>query len=160
MPLKVLSVLVVALSLVFTAVAAEKKGVQVGFWFNVPEDIGGDTIKGVRFGLPIAAGWGVRGAELSLLASASRYVDGFQTTLLGFTSARTLHGCQLSLVNVVRENVRGRGAQIGLYNHSVAKGVQIGLINYCGDNAEVQVGLINVNLHGWMPVMLFVNLAR
>ncbi len=158
--MKKLLVAVAACGLMAMATAADKH-FQVGFWFNAPAEIASSTIDGgVSLGIPVSAGYRVRGAELSLIGSASEQMNGFQYAWLGFNSAKTLTGCQLAFVNFVNDDMTQNGFQVGFYNQSAAGGWQFGFINNNRNNAKFQLGLVNINTNGWLPVMVFVNFAK
>lgn len=161
MKCKILLAVLAAIGICGMVSAASQVTLQVGFWFDVPQSISQSTVNGgASFGLPVSAGWRVKGAELSLLASASQEIDGFQYALLGYNSTRTLYGCQLSFLNFVKDGIPATGVQIGLYNQSRSGGWQFGLVNNCWNNARFQLGLVNINTNGWLPVMILVNFAR
>jgi hypothetical protein len=106
-----------------------------------------------------------------LLAIAKKDVAGAQTAF--YTSAGTLRGAQLGLVNrVVREAVGARlalvnvsetstfGAEVGLVNYSRSmKGLQLGVVNVTDGLHGVQIGLVNVAKNGFLPVFVIVNAA-
>ncbi len=129
---------------------------DVGFWFDCPQSITGENVSGVRFGLPVAAGNGtVSGLELSLLLSATRNVEGLQASLLGTNVSDFMNGAQIGFFNLVSADLKG--SQWGLFNHSQKRGWQFGLVNCCTDNAKFQLGLLNYNAGGWLPVTILVN---
>ena len=61
-------------------------------------------------------------------------------------------------VNMAEKNAED-GVQVSLFNVSNRGGIQIGLANNCSDNAEFQLGLFNYNRNGWLPFMVFFNMA-
>lgn len=139
---------------------AEEDGVKVGFWFDAPAGISKETVKGVSFGIPVCSMNRIRGAELSLIGSATNYVRGFQYAWIGFNRAKTLRGCQLAFVNLIEEREDKGGVQVGFYNQCARRGIQIGFINNNRNNAKFQFGLVNINENGWLPVMIFVNFGK
>ena len=132
--------------------------VQVNYWFNVPR-ANAETPAEFRFGLPISGSNSeVSAMEMSLIGSASSKIDGFQWCLVGPCWTKTLNGAQLSLVNMAEKNAED-GVQVSLFNVSNRGGIQIGLANNCSDNAEFQLGLFNYDRNGWLPFMVFFNMA-
>lgn len=130
--------------------------VDCGFWFDVPESITNSDIEGVRFGLPFSASNAeVEGAELSLFYSGTHHVEGLKFTLFGVNYSETLHGAELAFLNMTKRDLSG--LQWGFINHSGADGIQIGFVNNCDNDALFQLGLININKNGWLPVMIFFN---
>ncbi len=149
---------ILATLLVLTAGLA-KAEVAVGYWFDCPQEMTAANVDGVRFGLPVSAGNGtVDGAELSLLLSATRNVDGLQFSLWGANIGDFVDGAQIGFLNLVSTDLQG--AQWGFFNHSPKRGWQVGLVNCCTDNAQFQLGLVNYNANGWLPVMILVNFGR
>jgi hypothetical protein len=129
---------------------------DIGFFEGVPAKITNKSVKGVRFGIPCAVSNGtVKGAELSLCYSASRNVDGFKFAMFGVTEAKELDGASLAFVNLCDD--LDDGVQIGLYNRSGKGGVQVGFVNQCDNNAEIQIGIVNINRNGWLPVSFLLN---
>lgn len=130
--------------------------VDAGFWFGCPESLKTQDVAGVRFGLPISSSLGaVSGLELALLMADTAEVNGMQFTILGANSARFFDGFQLAALNIVRRDLCG--LQLGLFNQCVSGGCQIGLVNMADENVPCQIGLINYNPRGWLPVTILFN---
>ena len=147
--------------LVFSSVllSAAEESFQVGFWFGVPAETVRSDVEGIKLGIPVSSGEGkVAGAELSILCSATKHLTGFQWAWFGLTSTNDLKGVQLSFLNL--SNRLSEGLQLGILNHSAKRGFQWGLINHRSNNARFQLGLINVNKDGWLPIMIFVNFGK
>jgi hypothetical protein len=130
---------------------------QPGYWFNYPEDTTNSTVDGVKLGLPICSGYGsVEGMELSFFCSATDEVSGLQWSLLGVNICKKLHGTQLGLFNATSN--KAEGSQIGAMNIAEhIAGTQLGLINYAKHG--LQLGLININEDGWLPVCILFNFS-
>lgn len=66
-------------------------------------------------------------------------------------------GCEIGVLNYCKGNFIG--CQIGVFNmvkgHS--EGLQLGLFNAAEHHTGVQLGLLNLNVSGSLPVMAFVN---
>ena len=133
--------------------------VMAGFWFNNPSKVKRSDVD-VAIGLPVFDGRELDGAALALCGSKFKKADGFQGTLIGFNSADTLEGIQLSFVNFINRSVSDWAVQLGFFNHSAKNGVQIGFINNCQNNAPFQFGLVNINKKGLLPFMIFVNFGK
>ncbi len=74
---------------------------------------------------------------------------------------RTMRGAQISVLWGRVENVRG-GCQtaIGYCNaNKVINGCQVSMVNIAREGAALQVGLLNFNPEGFLPVFPFFNLA-
>ncbi len=136
----------------FTA-AAE---VDFGIWKDVPAGIEHANVEGVRFGLPFAISSGkVEGAELSIFFSGTSRVEGLKFILFGANHGSRLEGGSIGLLNIAEERLDG--IQIGAINSSGHGGIQLGCLNHCDDDALFQLGLLNINRNGWLPVMIFFN---
>lgn len=125
-------------------------GLQFSGGFNVV----GNNFKGLQLaGIGNSAGETTVGLQLAGLYNLSKEsVGGFQiSSLFNYTDAQ-LSGVQLGLINKAR-TIKGkkstpptgaRGLQLGLLNFCKAMdGAQIGLINFGGDARGKQIGLIN-----------------
>lgn len=109
-------------------------------------------------GLPLAVSSGkVDGAELSILYSGTREVTGIKYSLLGVNNGEKLEGVSVGLFNNSGATVDS--IQLGLVNNSGKGGIQLGLVNNNDDDALFQLGLVNFNKNGWLPVMLFFNIG-
>lgn len=141
-------------------VYADDPTCQVGFWFDIPEETINSTVDGVKFGIPVSSGKGsVEGAELSLLCSATENIEGVQFSLFGLNYAETIKGGQIfTFINYAAKRLQG--LQLGFANISEKDGIQLGFINSCNDNALFQLGFININRNGWLPVMIFFNCSN
>lgn len=128
-------------------------------------------VNGVRFGLPMSSGLGtVDGAEISIVASDTANIIGFQGALL-VNMTNNLNGFQMGLANMIREHgkwgqlgvicfaaKRIEGAQISLFNYSRGtEGVQMGIINYAEDLSYLQFGILCYNKEAWVPMLIGVN---
>lgn len=130
---------------------------QAGYWFNYPAETDNSQVDGLKLGLPICSGYGsVEGMELSIICSATQNISGLQWSFIGANTCRELNGTQLGLLNVV--SGKTEGGQIGIIN--IAKhvaGIQLGLINSAKHG--LQLGMININEDGWLPVCILFNFS-
>jgi len=115
--------------------------VGVGFFPDVPPSAVSTKIKGLKLGIPVSFGKAdVTGAELSIFASTTENVKGFQGALL-YCDANKVTGLQANpIVNVANEV---SGLQAGLVNVSNGKTFQFGLINYIKGNSVPCLPLVN-----------------
>ena len=91
------------------------------------------------------------GLQFSGLCNAAISHEGMQSGL--FNQAAAFEGFQLGLVNFTEKL---RGIQIGVSNCSQNGGVQIALFNLA-EKETLQIGLVNRNPSGFLPLTLFVN---
>lgn len=157
---KALLVFAMVFGMTLGAMAAEQGGVHFGFWYGAPRSVRTSDLKGVGIGLPIYAGQKVDGAALSIIGNSNETAKGFQGAWLAYNTADYLIGCQLAIVNFVKDATLGTAFQIGFYNQCEKRGIQIGLVNNGRDNAIFQFGLININRHGAIPFMVFFNFGK
>ncbi|MBN1865456.1 MAG: hypothetical protein JW808_11195 [Victivallales bacterium] len=107
---------------------------------GVPSSSNDTDIGGFRVGLPIAGGLNtVCGIEFAAACCWTREVFGVQTAPL-FCISENLTGLQASPVNMAEK----------------VAGVQFGLVNVCND-ASFQLGLVNFNESGILPVTIIAN---
>jgi hypothetical protein len=175
---------------------------QVSFWDSAQVIDRERSIHGVRLTLPYGSNRDIHGLDVGIANHTSGDVHGLQLSLGGYvegelkglqynwllaiakedvsgaqtafyTSAGTLRGAQLGLVNrVVREAVGARlalvnvsetstfGAEVGLVNYARSiKGLQLGVVNVTDGLHGVQLGLVNVAKNGFLPVFVIVNAA-
>jgi hypothetical protein len=102
----------------------------------------------------------LEGASLALCGNKGKEVSGLQFALFGFNYAKSLYGAQLAFVNIQKGQHDDAALQIGAYNQAAKNGIQIGFINNGQNNATFQLGLININKNGLLPVMIFVNFGK
>lgn len=136
--------------------------------------IGSFTTK-ITYGLQIAGivNWGLddgAGVELGCFNFSGAYTGiqaglinwdaGLNTGLaLGAINVGTadFEGGAVGLVNYCKGNLGG--CQIGVFNmvfgHS--NGLQVGLFNASDDHAGAQIGLLNLNANGALPIMAVIN---
>ena len=144
-------------ALLAVATGAGAAEMDYGVWTDSPE-IASASVNGVRWGLPLAVSSGkVDGAELSILYSGTREVTGIKYSLLGGNNGGKLEGVSVGLFNNSGATVDS--IQLGLVNNSGKGGIQLGLVNNNDDDALFQLGLVNFNKNGWLPVMLFFNIG-
>ena len=74
-----------------------------------------------------------------MLGSLTDYVDGIQTSLI-MTKGKEVNGLQFSLVNMVERLV----------------GLQLGIVNLA-DDATFQLGILNYNENGILPLLPVLN---
>lgn len=97
------------------------------------------------------------GVQLSLYSQAGGDLLGLQAGVLRANVDGAVTGVQIS--NLATHSGPLTGVQISsLYNraHGV-RGLQIALVNDAQDLKGVQLGLLNVNRTGWLPVVPFLN---
>jgi len=152
---------------VFNWVDGAAYGVQIG---GVGNYVTGDFY-GLQIGGLLSYNLGeTYGAQLSLLnfdtAFCGLEVGGLNWNYAGMT------GIQLGVVDVERHDVTGAqvgafnfcrgnvtGGQIGVFNfvNGTGHGFQLGLVNAAQRFYGVQVGLVNVNIFGRLPIMVIAN---
>lgn len=140
--------------------AVADDGFGLGVWFDVPGRIGSKSIEGIGLGLPVIANSKTEGASLALCGNNVQKMEGFQFALFGFNYARSIEGVQIGFVNMPRSQHDEFALQWGFYNQSGENGVQVGFLNNAQNNATFQLGLININKNGLLPIMIFVNFGR
>lgn len=166
-------------------------GVMVQLFRPVP--VAGSGYADAEFAQPGVAGFGLGlwgsetldfdGVQLGGVWSRSRELDGVQLSGLANGCGERMRGVQIAgIANGVASDMRGiqlaglvnscdnmEGVQAaGAVNRvKTGRGVQIGLVNLCGDSDEtgieasypsslIQIGLLNRNHHGWWcPVVNF-----
>jgi len=94
--------------------------------------------------------------ELSLVYSASSVSDGAQLSFLGINDSSS--SCALQLAPWFN---RGGDpcVQLGFANVAESCVFSMGLINM-SDNSKVQLGFLNFNKKGFLPVFPFINLSK
>jgi len=151
----------------FNWVEGDAYGVQVGGFGNyVTEDIAGLQVGGV-LSYNLGETYGLQVSALNFDTT----LYGVQVGALNWNYSGT-QGVQLGAVNVERHDVTGgsvgfmnfcngnvEGAQIGAFNfvNGTARGCQIGIINAAQRLYGVQIGLVNVNVLGRLPIMVIAN---
>ncbi len=125
-----------------------------GFQISGVLNVVGDDFNGIQLaGLGNSSGGNMRGLQLSSLYNiAHRSISGIQlSTFFNYTDGE-LSGSQIALVNKSRKMggrnstppTKARGLQIGLFNFCKGmNGTQVGLINFGGTARGKQIGLIN-----------------
>ena len=116
--------------------------VGVAFFPKTPPSTDSIDIYGVKLGLPVSFGdkGKVVGAELSLFASTTKNVKGFQGALL-YNEADNIKGLQASPIVNIADEVNG--VQAGLINIADDKSFQFGLINYIEGSSVPFFPIIN-----------------
>lgn len=137
--------LFILIASLFTAVLAAAPG-EIGFWFDPPEKMVSKEIEGLAVGLPVFDGNEIEGASFALCASIFKSAEGLQATLLGFNSADSMDGIQISFVNLIKKHVSEAAVQLGIVNYSTGN--------------TLQIGLVNINKDGLLPVMILFNLSK
>ena len=126
-----------------------------GVWFNSSVS----NIEGLALGVPVIGNNSTEGASLAICGNHTGKMEGLQFAFIGFNYARALEGVQLAFVNLHDGQSGDLALQWGFFNQSGKGGIQIGFLNNGKNNALFQLGLININKNGWLPVMIFVNFA-
>lgn len=155
---KTIIAVMVAFAAIFSVSADD--GFGFGVWFDVPGNISGKSIDGIGLGIPVIANAQTEGASLALCGNNVQDMEGFQFALIGFNYAKALEGVQLSFINMFRRQSGDFALQWGFYNQAGENGIQVGFINNGKNNATFQLGLININKNGLLPVMIFVNFGK
>ncbi len=160
-----------------SAVAAETSGLSSSpFNFCLWPDIcvpGGKDINGLNCGF-VTFGNGdgvVSGVDAALFLSTTENVNGVQMSLVNITkdsnalalavfgnsSAINFSGCQMSMANSITDS--DGVFQLGCLNSSEKskKVFQLGLINFTENSKCFQMGLLNMNDKGFLPVFPFFN---
>lgn len=143
-----------AVACLFNAAADEEFG--FGVWFDSSEN----NIEGLGLGLPVIGNKTTDGVSLAICGNKVQKMNGFQFAWLGFNYADSLEGVQLAFINMLRKQHGEFALQWGFYNQSAENGIQIGFLNNAQNNATFQLGLININKNGLLPVMIFVNFGK
>lgn len=94
------------------------------------------------------------------LGGALNWDDGYGVGLdAAFANvARTdFTGCQLGVANYCKGTLQG--CQIGIFNMAFGRsdGLQLGVFNASDEHRGVQIGLLNLNVAGTLPIMAVVN---
>ena len=131
-----------------------------GVWYDVPDYVSSQKVEGITLGVPVMANDYTHGVALALCGNNTQRMDGFQGALFGFNFARSLEGVQLGFANIHHGQHGEFAVQVGGFNLSSENGVQVGFFNQSKNNATFQLGLININKNGWLPIMIFVNFSR
>ena len=113
--------------------------VMVTFWYDTPTSSNINYTYGVKGGAPFGVGAPVYGLEASVIGSLTDFVDGVQTSLI-VTKGKEVNGLQFSIVNLVDKLC----------------GLQLGVLNIA-DDATVQIGILNFNKNGILPVLPVIN---
>ena len=126
-------------------------GVQFGGIVNWNlEDSAGLTLGLLNIGV------GYTGVQLGGLNWNSGAVTGFS---LGFVNAAQtdFKGCGLGFANFCKGNLRG--CQLGIFNMVSGRsdGLQLGVFNASEDHSGIQIGLLNINGNGALPIMPIIN---
>ncbi|MBQ9788127.1 MAG: hypothetical protein IJW31_00805 [Lentisphaeria bacterium] len=152
----------VAVIAVFAAVSFVKadESFACGFWFDAPANIAKTNVEGLALGIPVIASGDMEGASLAICGNDQDKVTGFQFAWLGYNYAKSLEGVQLAFINVQDGQHGDFAFQWGFYNQAKENGVQIGFLNNGQNNATFQLGLVNINKGGLLPVMVFVNFGK
>ncbi len=124
-----------------------------GIWF----DSTASNVEGIGFGIPVIGTETTEGASLALCGNHTEKMDGLQFALFGFNFSESLEGAQVAFVNIQEEQHGDFALQWGFYNQAGENGIQIGFLNNASNNASFQLGLLNINKNGLLPVMLFIN---
>ena len=142
------------------------KGFQVGLLANRTKDLYGFQLGGI-------VNWNRErtvGAQFGLFNWDSEF-EGLQLGCFNVMQGN-VSGVQLGLGNVLRNETKGliiggvnygvtkvAGAQIGAVNfvEKESTGVQIGVFNASQHHTGIQLGLLNINPNGLLPVFPFVN---
>jgi len=151
----------------FSWVEGSVYGVQVGGLGNyVTENVCGIQVGGLLL-YDLGEFYGLQVGALNFCTT----FYGLQIGALNWNYAGTA-GVQLGVINVERHDVTGgsvgfmnycngnvEGAQIGVFNfaNGGTRGVQIGLINAAQRLYGVQIGLVNINVLGRLPIMVIAN---
>ncbi len=148
-----------ALVVVFLSVTVVKaeESFACGFWIDAPAAIGNVDIEGLGVGLPLLGNGDLEGASLSFCGNDQNRVSGLQWAFIGYNYAKSLEGVQMGFINVQDGQHGDFSFQLGAYNQAKQNGIQFGLINNGQNNATFQLGLLNINKGGLIPVMVFVN---
>lgn len=136
--------------------AAAGDGFGLGVWFDSTEQ----NIEGIGLGVPVIGNKNTEGASLALCGNNVQKMNGLQFSLLGFNYARSLEGVQISFINMLLKQHGEFALQWGFYNQSAENGVQIGFLNNAQNNASFQLGFININKNGLLPIMIFINFGK
>lgn len=139
------------LSLLGNASGDTTRGVQIstvgnigrvvrGLQVSAVNNIVSDTLYGVQLTGPVNIAYNVRrGMQLSVGANiCAREMRGVQ--LSGANYAWTLRGCQIGLLNLAGER---------------SSGIQIGIVNISSDSLMHKIGLVNVNQHTRIQMMVY-----
>ena len=114
-----------------------------------------DDGAGLQFGLLNFSG-AYTGAQIGLVNWDSRLSAGLALGGVNI-SGSDFSGLEFGLLNTCYGNLRG--TQIGLFNmvFGRSRGLQFGVFNAAEDHTGVQIGLLNLNVNGRLPVMAIVN---
>jgi len=146
---------ILAFALILTTVgAAEASGGSAGFW-------------SAAF-TPLQLAWGPPGLQVftdstPVYGLSFSVINGDQDALYGlglglFSDAGELGGLQIGMGNKVLHHLYGM--QIGVANNAESgSGVQIGLYNRSHSMKGLQLGLINFNDNGLLPILPFFNIG-
>jgi hypothetical protein len=116
--------------------------VGVAFFPDAPPSAGLTDVYGLKLGIPVSFGdkGKVVGVELSMIASTTKQVKGFQGALL-YCKADKVTGLQANpRVNIAKEV---SGLQAGIVNCSEGKTFQFGLVNYIEGAAIPVLPIVN-----------------
>lgn len=150
----------VLLTLTLTVSVVADDGFAYGFWFNSPKSTKEKTVDGIALGIPVISFKELSGASLALCGNVTEKTTGFEFALIGFNNSTSMSGVQIAFINLQKKQHDDCTVQIGGYNQTGEKGIQVGLINNSRNNALFQLGLININKNGWLPVMILVNFSK
>ena len=154
--MKKFTVILVAMA-VLSLNAMADTGCGWGVWFDVPKSVSNTDVDGIGLGLPLIANRSTEGLSLALIGNNVQKLEGLQFAFFGFNYAKTMEGAQVGFVNLNRGQHGDCAVQIGCFNQSGKNGVQLGFINNGKDNATFQLGFLNINKNGLLPVMIFIN---
>lgn len=124
-------------------------GLKLNFLFGSNENI-----IGVDFGLA-SSSQNTSAVQINLLNRVHENYSGFQAGLLN--QAGNSSGLQIGVLMNSTDSI-AKGIQVGLINTSLEmSGVQIGLINYTEFMTGIQIGLVNIIRESIVPFFPIVN---
>jgi len=135
--------------------AKEAFGVQIG--------VLGNGVRGKATGLQIGGFFNIvdgnaTGLQIGGLFNGGKGLTGVQIGILGNLAKEDATGVQIGVLGNAVQNLKG--VQIGCLGNGadgISTGVQIGLFNTAGNIRGVQLGLINYNKYGWLPIFPIIN---
>ena len=116
------------------------------------------SIYGINFGIPVSYNYDyfqkIYGLDIGFIAVESK-ADGLQMGMMNFS--RGSDGMQLSFANIVRNFCGLQVAAANLARNSEV--VQIGIVNFARRRGtkSFQIGLLNFNDKGFLPIFPIVN---
>ena len=150
---RLISILVIFL---FTLSAFGSDSLTVFYRIRLDQDIDPSSQRLVTLGLEKAreANADYILLDLDTYGGAVNAADSIRSAILRFEKP------VLAFVNMHKGQHGDFALQWGFYNQSAENGVQIGVLNNGQNNATFQLGLININKNGLLPVMIFVNFGK